>query len=341
MRIPYFDSIRASAILLVVFIHSLDTAFRSATVSNTANAWLTHQFFHTIGRYAVPLFVMLTGALILTRHVADIAAFLRSKLPKFIGIIAITSLIYGVFSVWAFDLKLSKLPKSILDGKPLGAYHLWYMYMLVGLYASLPFLSRMLERLNEREVRMAITVGFLFVMLPWTLSMMHTGVHYPVATAYYLQTYAIYAVSGYWLVKYDGLKHWGIQLRTALLVFMLLLTVGVKYIREFDPQNIQFPDGITWYDSAFIYIAALLLFSLFRDFRPAKTRLMPLINYLSRISLSIYLWHLLGIYCVEIAARHLHLGIYSQFLLFNLVGILFGISIYHLLRKTRLSWLVA
>ena len=91
-RVIYFDILRIVAIFFVVFVHL--AAQHWADVDVSSRAWFAFNLYCTTGKWSVPIFVMISGALflgrdvsisaILKKNVARIATAMRSSILSFV-----------------------------------------------------------------------------------------------------------------------------------------------------------------------------------------------------------------------------------------------------------------
>lgn len=347
MRILYFDIIRAVAIILIVFTHAwaqLTTNLDFVTTQNswilTRHGWIIWQIFHLLNRDGVPLFAMLTGALMLGRSYPDISAFLKKKLPKFIMATLIAAALYGFLVHFLFGTSLKGNLHNIMTGAPAGAYHLWYMYMLIGLYISIPFLARMLTALSQWELVLLILLSFALVTVPTTLSADSFRFSYFSAYSFIIQTYALYALLGYWLHKYNGL--YGISLLARCLLFLTLMaaTICIKYYLLYPATPPAQLDTISTYDSLYVYAGSVLLFSIIRDYSVRFHHLNKGIALLAVASWSIYLWHLIAIHIMNYIYPNSGFNPFVTVIAGFCAAMAIGFIPYFLLRKTKLAWLV-
>lgn len=355
MRVLYFDVMRAVAIVLIVFTHSWSQLVINPDYIAAQNGWiLTHhgwiiwQFFHLLNRNGVPLFAMLTGALMLGRSYPDIQGFLKKKLPKFILATLIAALIYGALVHFLFGISLTGNIRNILmgglptadGGGPVGAYHLWYMYMLIGLYISIPFLSRMLASLSQSELVFLILMAFALVTIPATLSADKFGFSYFSSYSFIIQTYALYALLGYWLHKYNGLHGVSLYVRGTAFLLVTAATIFIKFYLLYPSAPPAKLDTISTYDSLYVYASSILLFSIIRDCFYNITRLNKCVALLAVTSWSVYLWHLIAIHIVNYIYSPSWLNPFIATIIGLISGFCIGIGIYFLLHKTKFSWLV-
>lgn len=119
------DAVRAFACIMVVAIHA---AAPSALTGPASPGWITANILDGAGRWAVPVFFMLTGWACLTQHAPKISAFARllTALLFYTSIALILRWVSsGAFPGWDF---LWKEPAY---------YHLWYFYVALAVYAIL------------------------------------------------------------------------------------------------------------------------------------------------------------------------------------------------------------
>lgn len=97
-RLVYLDSIRGVAIILVI-IHHLCARFIQQ--ENIDSAWWAANFLITLSIPAVPLFVIISGALLLTSQKdVPVSKFLINRFKK-VGIPFIAwMIIYYIFFLW-------------------------------------------------------------------------------------------------------------------------------------------------------------------------------------------------------------------------------------------------
>lgn len=141
-------------------------------------------------RPCVPLFVMITGALLLPVR-GEASVFYKKRIPRVFFPFIIWSLIYNFFP-WITGL-LGLNPEVILDFFPysgedvmrqsfavsmgyiaqiplnfsLLAVHMWYIYLLIGLYLYLPIFSAWVEKASERAKLWFLAAWGVTLLLPY------------------------------------------------------------------------------------------------------------------------------------------------------------------------------
>lgn len=160
------DIVRIIAVLAVVMIHS-SASFVMNNPLNT-NEFIFGNLFDSLSRIGVPLFLMISGALFLDKNKEVTLKTILSKNIKNLAIIIITwSIIYSVVFEVLLAPSMGKTVdvRSIIDGLinctyQNGSYHMWYLYMIVGLYIITPFLKKFVCKDNKEMVLFFIIISF-------------------------------------------------------------------------------------------------------------------------------------------------------------------------------------
>jgi surface polysaccharide O-acyltransferase-like enzyme len=147
------DLIRCIAIVLIILVHTsgFPYQFYNANITSLDIAnWFTVNAFDAFGMIGVPLFVMLTGALLLTPDKADepLKVFYKKRLDRIALPFIFWTIVYFIwsFTVLGKPLSLYNVEQGLLGGS---YYHLWYLYLLMGLYAVTPIMRVLVKNLNR------------------------------------------------------------------------------------------------------------------------------------------------------------------------------------------------
>lgn len=171
-RIVYLDFLRCFAILLVIVLHSI-----ANTIVNPAfyqlPSWYLCMAVDPFDRAAVPLFFMISGALLLNRSGTErVGAFYRHNLPKLLVPLAAWSVIYYFF-YGAREGRTLSLTEFL--GQLLGqgvSFHMWFIYSLLGLYLLCPFLKRVTDQCTVGQLAALLGV----ILFPTTICPILNGV---------------------------------------------------------------------------------------------------------------------------------------------------------------------
>lgn len=186
--------------------------------------------YNSISRFAVPCFIMLSGAFILdNKKNAEYKSFYTKSFAK-IGVPTIVfSLLYILYRIPVGLIDKDKgitLLKDILSGAPM--YHMWYLYMLIGIYALAPVVIRFKESITEK---MFYRVSFVFLILAgiswWTSKVQ---LNWDIGRSF---EYLGYFMSGYCIRKIFSGKSNNRKAFTFILagIFIEICAAGVEYKR--------------------------------------------------------------------------------------------------------------
>lgn len=164
-RFMYYDLIRITACFLVITNHTI-WVFDSYN-QIPLSTWMTSNTIFFICKMSVPLFIMLSGALLLGKEESYKDLFI-SKILKIIGIIIIWSLIYDIYYNKSF-LPITNIfvkIKSIIKN-PI-SIHFWYLYMLIGLYIMTPFIRKMIKNFSYKDFIIFLSIWIIYsTLLPF------------------------------------------------------------------------------------------------------------------------------------------------------------------------------
>ena len=138
-----FDVLRVIAMIMVIIIHVSNVYTRSYNFIDT-NSYLVSLIFNTISRVSVPIFFMISGALLLDRNF-NFKKY-KKRILKIILLIVVWDILYLIWEYFFLGVSYNKLYKLLLE--PYRA-HLWFLYTIVILYVIQPLLKYILDRINK------------------------------------------------------------------------------------------------------------------------------------------------------------------------------------------------
>jgi surface polysaccharide O-acyltransferase-like enzyme len=156
------DLIRTIAIIGVITLHAANEAIVPQVMNQTEiYRWWMVNIYQTFGRTGVPLFVMLTGALLLQpSKIEPLSVFFKKRLNR-IGLpFLFWGAIYFAWDYYADHLALTSsfVFQGILSGP---YYHFWYLYMIVGLYLLTPILRIVVAHIDRQTFKYFFVVWLL------------------------------------------------------------------------------------------------------------------------------------------------------------------------------------
>ena len=137
----WITNLRVLATIIVVVIHtSGGVLFHYNTIPHSS--WWIGNVISNFGRFSVPVFVMISGALLLGREI-DLFPFLQKRFVRVWIPFTIWVIIY-VFYHNIFERNPYSFSKAFVDYLTMGGGlygHLWFIYMILGLYLLTPFIN--------------------------------------------------------------------------------------------------------------------------------------------------------------------------------------------------------
>lgn len=309
MRKHSLDICRILACMLVVMIHTVMLFWEFDPSSAT---WAVYNLIAVAIRCGVPLFFMISGALLLSREHMDIKKHIK-RIFHFLLLYFMWSFICAFcdaafLHVWYQDFDTTNL----IFGS---YYHLWYLPAMILCYLFIPVLHGFVHRNFSAPGYAGFVFGLvvLLAMLPllshkpqWLILLLE---HF---APEYLR-YLIYTFLGWWLWKHKlkGKKiFWlGIIASGAVLLFAWLnrrwsISIGEPSTRFYN------------YISPAMLLLSAFVFSLCLHLPSLPQRLIPMVEELSACTLGIYLVHPLFISALK--SLHLDFTQYNTSIFFPL-----------------------
>ena len=172
-RLLSYDVIRIVAIMLVLLVH-VSAYIVLYNPDPTTKEFILGNVFNGISRAGVPLFVMLTGALLLNEdRKFDAKTFYKKSFTWMALLMLGWTVAYGAFYAIVFPLLHHNPVAWDTVGKTMWNYaltlptmypHLWYMFMVVGLYLMIPVLRLFVKRENKSYI-LGIILAFVVAQL--------------------------------------------------------------------------------------------------------------------------------------------------------------------------------
>lgn len=285
----WINNARILAVLAVIILHI--AAFFAADTSRMGSFfWWVGNACDSCVRWSVPVFIMLSGALLLDAE-KDESAF--SFYKKRASRILLPGLFWTIFFIgWEFLKGAIKAdPRSfvfifrqLLGGRPY--YHMWFLYMLIGLYLITPSLRVFIRKMPMKGQIIFTAVLFVFSMANSVSGDFYSG-RGNLLINWFLP-YLPYYISGHLLKETRGNSG-----KNILILFFLLSTV-LTALGVFLAGNFSGPgSGFYFYDYLSVTVVPMSLCA----FSLLKTAGKPfLINReatrgISRLVLGIYLVH--------------------------------------------------
>ncbi len=264
-RILYLDLLRAWAIPCVVLLHCLNPIIVHAGYYGSTS-WNLSLFANEWTRCGVPLFLMISGCLMLSdERTSDVLGFYKKRLPRLlIPLLTWHTVYYFYFALRdGGELSIRNYLGGLFNNG--SAYHMWFVYSLLGIYLITPFLKRIVDGCSMKQLGILL----LILMFPGTLRPL-----WNIATGFYvylfdplMECYLGYYLFGYMLSK--------IRITPLLRVLYAIGGVGGFLLGFFGNLKNCSSEGVTYlFNGGYTlnhYLLAGALFLLARDLTENRT----------------------------------------------------------------------
>ena len=304
-RAVNIDLIRTIAMVEVILLHAAGRWAITSQEMNQMNPleitrWGIVDIYQSLGVIAVPLFLMLTGALLLQpeKKTESLSVFFKKRWAR----IGLPYLFWGA-AYFAWDFLVIGIPftaGTIIQGILNGPYtQMWYLYVLVGLYLLTPILRIFIAHANQTLIK-------YFVIL-WVVS---------VAIIPFFGLFTIFQLNSnvFTLTGYVGFFVLGTYLstvqmrRSTLTIFVLLgivLTAVGTYVLAAAVGGTEMY-FFQQYLSPTVILASVMLFLLLLTVKPPSvqkesgpSRINKLIKLISQNTLGIFFIHVMIIESIQ------------------------------------------
>ena len=307
-----FSWLRSFACIAIVVLHTMSYSLVAAeahgyAVSEAQRIGVLLTQYACL--WAVPVFVMVTGALLLD-PARDLSwGHLRSR---YIGRVGKALLVFGALFI-AFDLAMNGITETANNSSLFAAHpvslesptvtswlyvilcsvidlltghswpHMWYLYMLLGLYLLMPFFRKIVANSTVRELRYLIGVLFIFVSVVPLLGLfgISTDYRFSVATVYPLYLLLGYAIQNRLIVLPKWVLWFGIA----------MAATGIWMAASYYYDDSTTRSFVTSYNSLHVVILSTCLFSLTTQREEKSTTAPKALLQFDKCTFGIYLLH--------------------------------------------------
>lgn len=321
-HIGWVDILRILACFLVVLAHCCDP-FVGRSDANPAE-FLSGAYWGSFVRCSVPLFVMISGVVLLPVKM-DMGSFYSRRMKRILIPLIGWSLVTP-FLFWAYlaiapatlspniDMAQHTLPMAYKNALYFvfnfnyATTPLWYLYMLVGVYLFIPIIGAWLKTAEQKDIKLFLWIWGVSMCLPY-LQMLAPALGYtgnfgnmgllgicdwnPYGSLYYFSGFLGYIVLAHYLVRFPLNWSWGLTLLVAIPLFLVgyaITSLGFVLTQKYFPGNYAKLE-IVWYFSGInVFMMTFAVFILIQKIRMAPS---PLISKIASLTFGVYLCHFL------------------------------------------------
>lgn len=234
----WIDWLRVTACFLVMMTHSCEPFYLGGEGSLILTKWdaIWVSILNVLPRASVALFVVASSYLQFPLHYST-GEFFRRRAVRILIPFFIWSVAYAL--AWGEPVQNFK---DLLLNFNYAAGHLWFVYMLVGLYLLMPLLSPWAEKVGKRELQLYLAIWLFTTVIPlirqWVggsapviygPSGIPNAAKYPLwgeaswnsyGVFYYFSGFVGYMLLGLYFRKFVGELSWKKTLAVSLPVFL-------------------------------------------------------------------------------------------------------------------------
>lgn len=277
----YFDVLKIVSTILVIINHSHLLLKENGKIYH-----IIHFSMFGISKIAVPIFIMITGALMLNKN-NDFKSIKKRIIRVYIACLFST-----LIGIYYYKLDLIKTLFSILLGGQINdLYFLWYIYIIVIFYLLTPLIKKMIKNFNKKNFKyfflillfIPSAIQYILFLFEFDFNIVNL-----VGRVYDQYSFLInigYFVYGYYICKYKGkdFKKNVIYFFLGFLLSLLYLCLG--YINKGEIVNLK-------YDSLPVVLMSINLFEIGLIIKKDYNLFFKnIIINLSQCSFGIYLTH--------------------------------------------------
>jgi len=240
------DLMRITAMAAVVVLHVSGMKWSEAAAGSFE--WHVLNIFDSLVQWAVPVFVMISGSLFLGSE-KTVKQIYSKNLLRILTAFIFWSFLYAVGMIFS-----GNAPKDIVKAFTGGAYHMWFLFMIAGLYMIVPFLRLIVkdEKLTRYFLILSFIFAFVFPQLIKIISVSSGGgaLFLEELTGKFRLNFVIgfqfYFVLGYYLNRHvlPGKSAAAVYIcGLAGFIFTVLMTVAISGRQDLDP--LMFYDSFT------------------------------------------------------------------------------------------------
>ena len=199
-RLLHLDLLRLVAILFVIFNHTGDRGYFLFADKMGSGLYFPYMAASVLCKVAVPIFFMISGALLLPKQ-ESLGKLFSKRILRMVAVLVLISVPYYVWLHRAEGLSLSSF-LTYIYGKS-ASTSLWYLYSYIALLLMMPFLRSMVKGMQEKDFRY-LFAGYILVFgvmpcLEFCLLRGNVTFHESFNPVLFLTPNIFYALAGYYL----------------------------------------------------------------------------------------------------------------------------------------------
>lgn len=301
MRDLGIDFIRVTACFMVVILHVACDNFYSFN-----QMWWATNFYDSSVRCSVPLFLMISGSLLLTKQESYLL-FYKRRLIRIILPLVFWSIFYmltnNIFNNISYG-NMMQWVKSIIKGPVI--YHFWYLYNIIGIYLFVPFLKKIYITSTMLE-KIVYIILWIIISSIWPTLQVLLGVNFDLIGVYALNSFCGligYLFLGAYLFEYNKNTCFN-YLHLLTYFFILLLSNTLTMLATFYiSKKMGSPNELFYnYLAPFVLVSAICAFNILYNIGLKLKKYIKIIRLLAESTMGIYCIHVFIINRLAVSAK--------------------------------------
>ena len=314
-RIYWLDVARVIAIISITLNHAVNRSYDN--YHDQMAEYLAIPFASTIfktvitvfSRMGVPLFLMISGTLLLNKSITDEDGIRRFYLHNCLDLLITSEIWYFIMYVrlTAVSLLRSDDPLSLIPGMIIGLIKtmlfidqvtfdsMWYIPMILSVYLLIPLFALLLKKVSLKAFIAPCIIVFISSMLVpginafMDLSGSDMQISFALTSSNVFSKYLLYVFAGYWISQggLDRLKKSTIWILSSVFFAIACIAQLYAYSR---PQNYLVSSD---YNSPLCLFSVVFLYDGIRRIKDKQGIIADRVAYLSKISFGVYFVHII------------------------------------------------
>lgn len=253
-RIFYLDQVRALAIILVILCHVLREYAKIRPIGSVG--WSSIAYLIDFGVMGVPLFLMISGSLLLNRDY-ELGDFLKRRFSRILIPFIFWALLLPIYKIFVYPTDPSNYLRLFLDGQ------YWFIWMLVGVYLILPVVNSFVKEFEMKGVEYFLVIWLITITL-------NTFGIYPFHNLElsYFAGYLGYLVLGYYLTTKEFKLSDRQMIWLGLILFVVFTAINIRFTLTHGKTGLLGDSNLKYYhyETLIVVLQSTGVFLLFEYF---------------------------------------------------------------------------
>lgn len=291
-RLIFIDILNILACIAVITLHHNGIVH----TYSPERFWKTSLIFEVLFYWAVPIFLMITGAMLLDyQKKYDTKTYFKKRFIKILIPLISWSIIMLIWKLFTNQIQIEPNFKYIINLFFTNGieYIYYFMFLIIGIYLTIPVIAKLSE---DRKTLWYIVI-LLFItksFLPLILKLI--GISYNNDLAIGINGYLIFVILGYLIRDMD------ISKKNRIIIYILGINSCLfRYFwTYFSSTKLGYKDGLlfdyTQFHSVFLAVAVFVLIKQIKWNKYISKKSQRIISKISSCSFGIYLIHIIVMY---------------------------------------------